>query len=79
MNAKEIYDSVNNAAQTIIETAQCVYEIYKSHNEIIEKVCEFKEIKDAIKYCREHNPNNDLYFTNHETWYYIRPKGEKIK
>ena len=54
-----------------------LYEIYKSHNEIIEKVCEFKEIKDAITYCREHNPSavdDKLYFANQETWYYIRPK-----
>ena len=77
MNAKEIYDSVNNAAQTVIETAQFVYEIYKTHNGLVEKVKEFKEIKDAIKYCREHNPNDELYFSNQETWHYIRPKGEK--
>ena len=80
MNAKEIYDSVNNAAQTVIETAQFVYEIYKTHNGLVEKVKEFKEIEKAIKYCREHNPNNiddELYFSNQETWHYIRPKGEK--
>ena len=57
-----------------------LYEIYKSHNGLVEKVCEFKEIKEAIKYCREHNPSavdDKLYFANQDTWYYIRPKGEK--
>ena len=54
-----------------------LYEIYKTHNGLIEKVEEFKEIKEAIKYCREHNPSavdDKLYFANQETWYYIWPK-----
>lgn len=57
-----------------------MFEIYKEENGSAKKVCEFAEIEKAIKYCREHNPStldDELYFTNKETWYYIRPKNER--
>jgi len=52
----------------------------KKKTDQLKKICEFAEIEKAIKYCREHNPSkidDKLYFSNQDTWYYIRPKGEK--
>ena len=57
-----------------------MFEIYKEENGSTKKVCEFAEIEKAREYCREHNPSaldDEMYFSNQDTWYYIRPKGEE--